>query len=103
MTEKLSQIHNLQNTMTKKPTCQRLRGLRCALGSPERGARALPCDKLAMGFMAMFKKKDPKDMVREWQSKMRTEMRGVDRQIRGALASRTSRRRGTFPRSASKP
>ena len=37
----------------------------------------------------MFKKKDPKDMVREWQSKMRTEMRGVDRQIRGALASRT--------------
>jgi hypothetical protein len=56
-----------------------------------------------MGFMAMFKKKDPKDMVREWQSKMRTEMRGVDRQIRGALASRTSRRRGTFPRSASKP
>ena len=30
----------------------------------------------------MFKKKDPKDMVREWQSKMRTEMRGVDRQIR---------------------
>ena len=54
---------------------------------PERGARALPCDKLAMGFMAMFKKKDPKDMVREWQSKMRSEMRGVDRQ-RGALASR---------------
>ena len=53
---------------------------------------------LAMGFMAMFKKKDPKDLVREWQSKMRTEMRGVDRQIRGALASRTSRRRGTFPR-----
>ena len=36
-----------------------------------------------MGFMAMFKKKDPKDLVQEWQSKMRTEMRGVDRQIRG--------------------
>lgn len=47
------------------------------------GARALPPSPLAMGFMAMFKKKDPKDLVREWQSKMRTEMRGVDRQIRG--------------------
>jgi hypothetical protein len=36
-----------------------------------------------MGFMDMFKKKDPKDLVREWQSKMRTEMRGIDRQVRG--------------------
>ena len=36
-----------------------------------------------MGFMDMFKKKDPKDLVREWQSKLRSEMRGVDRQIRG--------------------
>lgn len=35
-----------------------------------------------MGFMALFKKKEPKDLVREWQTKIRTEMRGVDRQIR---------------------
>jgi hypothetical protein len=67
--------------------------------APDRTAARGRCRAtLAMGFMAMFKKKDPKDLVREWQSKMRTEMRGVDRQIRGALASRTSRRRGTFPR-----
>mgnify|MGYP004178155713 FL=1 len=36
-----------------------------------------------MGFMDLFKKKDPKEMVRKWQSKLRSEMRGVDRQIRG--------------------
>lgn len=35
-----------------------------------------------MGFMDLFKKKDPKEMVRKWQSKLRSEMRGVDRQIR---------------------
>jgi charged multivesicular body protein 3 len=40
-----------------------------------------------MGLMSLFKKKDPKDMVREWQSKMRSELRGVDRQIRGARPS----------------
>ena len=34
----------------------------------------------------MFKKKDTKDMVREWQSKLRAEMRNVDRQVRGARA-----------------
>jgi charged multivesicular body protein 3 len=38
-----------------------------------------------MGFMALFKKKEPKDLVREWQTKIRTEMRGVDRQIRGTV------------------
>jgi len=36
----------------------------------------------AMGFLDMFKAKDPKDMVREWQSKLRTEARGIDRQVR---------------------
>jgi hypothetical protein len=41
--------------------------------------------QLAMGFMALFKKKEPKDLVREWQTKIRTEMRGVDRQIRGTV------------------
>lgn len=41
-----------------------------------------------MGFMEMFKKKDPKDMVREWQSKLRTEMRGIDRQVRGERRER---------------
>mmetsp|Transcript_31182 Transcript_31182/g.78111 ORF Transcript_31182/g.78111 Transcript_31182/m.78111 type:complete len:233 (-) Transcript_31182:145-843(-) len=35
-----------------------------------------------MGFMDVFKKQEPKDMVRAWQSKLRTEMRGVDRQVR---------------------
>ena len=45
-----------------------------------------------MGFMAMFKKEDPKDLVREWQSKMRTEMRGVDRQIRGTNLCRERER-----------
>ena len=40
-------------------------------------------DATKMGFMDMFKKKEPKDLVREWQSKLRSEMRGVDRQIRG--------------------
>jgi hypothetical protein len=62
----------------------------------DRGAWAL---LPAMGFMTMFKKKEPKDLVREWQSKMRTEMRGVDRQIRGTLPSRTPvRPKDTFPR-----
>lgn len=88
----------------RKPRIPPAETQRCALGchlAPRQNrtaARGRCRATLAMGFMAMFKKKDPKDLVREWQSKMRTEMRGVDRQIRGALASRTSRRRGTFPR-----
>ena len=46
-------------------------------------AVARPGRPFAMGFMDLFKKKDPKEMVRKWQSKLRSEMRGVDRQIRG--------------------
>ena len=54
--------------------------------------------------MSLFKKKDPKDMVREWQSKMRSEMRGVDSRSRCAsfprgfrvpLAPRDARLRAT--------
>jgi hypothetical protein len=50
-----------------------------------RVARGPRPPQLAMGFMALFKKKEPKDLVREWQTKIRTEMRGVDRQIRGTV------------------
>ena len=47
-----------------------------------------PSRPFAMGFMDLFKKKDPKEMVRKWQSKLRSEMRGVDRQIRGEPPTR---------------
>ena len=43
------------------------------------------------------KKKDPKDLVREWQSKMRSEMRAVDRQIRGARSKPVSYTHLTLP------
>jgi len=36
-----------------------------------------------MGLFGGDKKKDPKDAVKEWQSKLRKEGRGLDRQIRG--------------------
>ena len=54
-----------------------------------------------MGFMDMFKKKEPKDLVREWQSKLRSEMRGVDRQIRGERMKyeKKEKKNDTYPRS----
>jgi hypothetical protein len=32
-----------------------------------------------------IQRQDPKELVRKWQSEMRTQQRGLDRQIRGAL------------------
>jgi len=34
-----------------------------------------------MGFLDVFKKPDPKELVRKWQGQLRKEMRQVDRQI----------------------
>lgn len=37
------------------------------------------------GFLSMFKKQeDPKELVRKWQRQIRTEIRGVERQMLGA-------------------
>jgi hypothetical protein len=36
------------------------------------------------GVTDMFKKPDPKEMVRKWQSTLRAEQRNIERQIRGA-------------------
>ncbi|KAI8464989.1 MAG: Snf7-domain-containing protein [Monoraphidium minutum] len=34
------------------------------------------------GVAKLFKPKDPKELLREWQAKLRAEQRGIDRQIR---------------------
>jgi hypothetical protein len=36
------------------------------------------------GVQKLFKKPDPKELVRKWQADLRTEQRKIDRQIRGA-------------------
>ena len=36
-----------------------------------------------MGLFGQDKSKDPKEQVREWQRKLRQEMRSLDRQIAG--------------------
>lgn len=35
--------------------------------------------------MQVFKKPDPKELVRKWQADLRTEQRKIDRQIRGVV------------------
>jgi hypothetical protein len=42
------------------------------------------------GFGKLFKPKDPKELLREWQTKLRAEQRAIDRQIRGAGARRSA-------------
>lgn len=34
-------------------------------------------------YAQVFKKPDPKELVRKWQADLRTEQRKIDRQIRG--------------------
>lgn len=48
------------------------------------------------GVTDLFKKPDPKELVRKWQGTLRTEQRNIDRQIRGAArrALAAGRRRG---------
>jgi hypothetical protein len=75
----VSSRHSRSRPLAKSRTSDRTRQLL----PPLSGARPRP---RTMGLFGMFKKKDPKDMVREWQSKLRAEMRNVDRQVRGARA-----------------
>jgi hypothetical protein len=37
------------------------------------------------GVAKLFKKPDPKELVRKWQATLRAEERKIERQIRGAL------------------
>lgn len=39
------------------------------------------------GVADLFKKPDPKELVRKWQGSLRSEQRNIDRQIRGALVA----------------
>lgn len=45
------------------------------------------------GVQELFKKPDPKELVRKWQGTLRAEQRNIERQIRGAGERRAGRAR----------
>jgi hypothetical protein len=40
-----------------------------------------------LAYVQVFKKPDPKELVRKWQADLRAEQRKIDRQIRGGAAA----------------
>jgi hypothetical protein len=40
-------------------------------------------DAVNKGVQSLWKKPDPKELVRKWQADLRSEQRKIDRQIRG--------------------